>query len=56
MIHADLAKSALQAYGITATTDGGLFGPQGRTIELIVRQEDVEEALKILGPEETFST
>jgi hypothetical protein len=59
MIHAELAKSALDAYGVASAINGGLFGSQhewpGRTIDLMVREQDVEEALAILGPEEKFT-
>ena len=60
MIHAELARSALEAYGIVAGINGGLLSPQatrsGPAIALMVRKEDVEAALEILGPEETFTT
>jgi hypothetical protein len=60
MVHAQLAKSALEAYEIEAVINGGLMGPQGvragmGTIDLMVREEDVDAALEILGAEETFS-
>ena len=61
VIHAELAKSALEAYEIHAAITGGLLGPQSvsptadRTFDLMVREEDVEAALEILGPEERFS-
>jgi len=59
VIHAELAKSALQAYGIECAIDSGSFsGVPGRFggVQLRVREEDVEAALKILGPEEKFSS
>jgi hypothetical protein len=60
MIHADLARSALEAYGIEAGVSGGLLSPQGvrpgHEIALMVREEDVQTANEILGPEETFSS
>jgi hypothetical protein len=60
MIHAELAKSALEAYDIDAAIGGGLISPQGvrpglGAIDLMVREEDIEAALDILGPEERFS-
>jgi hypothetical protein len=60
MVHAELAKSALNAYEIDAAINGGLTSPQAvrpgtGTIDLMVREEDVEAALEILGPEERFS-
>jgi hypothetical protein len=60
MVHAELAKSALEAYEIDAAINGGLISPQGvkpgaGTIDLMVREQDVEAALEILGPEEPFS-
>jgi hypothetical protein len=57
MIHAELAKSALEAYEIEAAINGGPqpVRPEIGTIDLMVREEDVEAALEILGPEERFS-
>ena len=57
MIHAELAKSALEAYGIDAAINGGPqpVRPETTTIDLLVREEDLEAALEILGPEERFS-
>ena len=50
-IHAELAKSALEAYGVPATIDGGegrrYRGSPAFPINLIVRVEDVETALEI---------
>jgi hypothetical protein len=58
-IHAELAKSALDAQGIESTIVGGEFTYRtawaDATIELIVRADDVNRAIEILGPEETFS-
>jgi hypothetical protein len=61
VIHAQLAKGALEACGIDVAMNAGLMGLQGvpvgaGTIDLLVRQEDVEIALEILGPGETFSS
>ena len=58
IVHAELAKSALEAYNIPAVISGGVLNRQ-RTelgIELMVRTEDIEAAREILGPEETFSS
>jgi predicted nucleotidyltransferase len=57
-IHAELAKSALEAYGLTVVLDVGSYGRAHETSEmdLLVRAEDAEQALEILGPEETFSS
>ena len=57
LIHAELAKSALRAYGISATIVGGAVPVRKEiaTIDLVVREQDVEAALDILGPEERFS-
>ena len=61
IVHAELAKGALQAYGIPAVINGGLMSPQGVrpgqhwTIDLMVREDQAEAALEILGPEEQFS-
>jgi hypothetical protein len=60
MIHAELARSGLEAYEIDAAISGGWISPAGarfgtRAIDLMVREEDVEAALDILGPEERFS-
>jgi hypothetical protein len=58
-IHAELAKSALQAVGIDCSVVGGDFSYRtempGSTIDLIVKAEDARRALEILGPEERFS-
>jgi hypothetical protein len=58
-IHAELAKSALEAYDIPAAIDAGGMNSYHETpvfpINLMVRLEDVERALEILGPEETFT-
>ena len=56
LIHAELAKSALAAYGIVATVVGGTVPVRQdiATIDLVVREQDLEAALEILGPEERF--
>jgi hypothetical protein len=58
-IHADLAKSALEAADIDAFVRGGDVNSArwvpGNPIELWVRPEDVERAIEILGADETFS-
>jgi hypothetical protein len=58
IVHAELAKSALEAYEIDAAIKGGAqpIRPEIETIDLMVREEDVEAALEILGPEERFQT
>jgi hypothetical protein len=57
-IHAELAKSALEAYDVPAAIDGGEVNSArqmpGRRINLMVRAEDVDRARQILGPEEQF--
>ena len=52
LIHAELAKSALAAYEVYAAVDhGGRSRAEfGMTIALMVREEDLEAALEILGP------
>jgi hypothetical protein len=57
MIHTELAKSALAAYGIDAALNGGPqpVRPEIETIDLMARAEDVEAAVEILGPEDRFS-
>ena len=62
LIHAELAKSALEAYEIDAAiahpgaSTQRLRAELGMTITLLVREEDVEAALEILGPpDERFS-
>ena len=54
LIHAELAKSALRAYGIAAAIVGGAVPVRQEiaTIDLVVREQDVEAALEILGPED----
>jgi Putative prokaryotic signal transducing protein len=57
VIHAQLAKGALEANGIEATMNAGLMGTQTArpgtgSIDVMVREEDVPAALQILGPEE----
>jgi hypothetical protein len=60
MIHAELAKSALEAYGIDAAILGSSMRHQreipGFSIDLMVRREDVGRARDIPGSEEAFST
>jgi hypothetical protein len=57
-IHADLAKSALEAYDIEAFVRGGGGNSRrwisGMPIEVWVSSEDVERANEILGDEERF--
>jgi hypothetical protein len=62
VIHAELAKSALQAYGVDAAVLGaGVIGGARQheslasSIDLMVKREDLERARDILGPEERFS-
>lgn len=55
MIHAELAKSALEASEIKAAIQRGPYSHLAITFELIVREEDAEMANEILGPEESFS-
>lgn len=57
LIQAELAKSALEAYEIDAAINGGSqpVRPEVGTIDLMVREEDVEAALEILGAEGRFS-
>jgi hypothetical protein len=54
-IHAELAKSALEASKIVAVINIGPQPESATVHDLIVREEDVERALEILGPEERFS-
>jgi hypothetical protein len=54
-IHAELARSALEAREITSTIQFGPYSKPVATFDLIVREEDVAAANEILGPEETFS-
>jgi Putative prokaryotic signal transducing protein len=58
-VHAELAKSALEANGITAYVRGATQSHQrwspGRSIELWVDERDVDVANRVLGPEERFS-
>jgi hypothetical protein len=58
-IHAELAKSALDANELDSIIGGVEVNYEhatpSQTIELIVREEDVERALEILGPEEEYS-
>jgi hypothetical protein len=60
VIHAELAQNALHAYGVDVVILHGTVDERhdvfvDRTIDLMVRPEDVERALEILGPEEQFS-
>ncbi len=57
MIHAELAKSALAAYEIDAVIQGGSQPVRWDigTVDLLVREEDMDAALEILGPEGRFS-
>ena len=52
MVHAELAKSALEAYDIAATLNNNVPAGGSGTIDLMVREEDVETALEILGAED----
>ena len=58
-IHAELARTALEASGIQAFVRGGTLHTQrwapGVPIDIWVREEDVARANAILGPEETFN-
>jgi hypothetical protein len=57
MIHAELAKSALGAWGPRGDRRS-MIHPRETTLDgvaLVVSSEDVERALEILGPEEQFS-
>jgi hypothetical protein len=55
-IHAELAKSALEASEIPSAIQRGPYPKLAATFDLMVREEDVEAANEILGPEETFSS
>jgi len=60
VIEAQLAKGALEAYGIDATMNAGLMGNQLRrpgtgSVDLMVREDDLEAALEILGPDGPIS-
>jgi hypothetical protein len=44
----------LGAYEIDAAIQRGPYPRDAATFDVLVRSEDVEAALKILGPEETF--
>ena len=52
-ISAELAQGALEASGLTVFLEVGPYGPGHETskVDLLVRSEDTEKALKILGPE-----
>jgi hypothetical protein len=52
-IPAELDKRTLEAAGLTAFLEVGPYGPTHETtgVELLVRSEDVETALTILGPD-----
>ena len=52
-IPAELAQGALEAAGLRAFIEAGPYGPQHETfkVDLLVRPEDTEKALAILGPE-----
>jgi hypothetical protein len=56
VLHAQLAKGALEANGIEATMNAGLMGNQMAragtgSVDLMVREQEVAAALEILGPE-----
>jgi hypothetical protein len=55
MIHAELAKSALEARNIPATIQRGPYSTSVLAFDLLIREEDVQDANGILGPEETFT-
>ena len=46
-------KGTLEAAGLTVFLEVGPYGPTHETtgVDLLVRSEDVEKALKILGPD-----
>ena len=54
MVHAELAKSALEAYEIAAALNNDVPAGGSGTVDLLVREEDVEAALEILGAEKPF--
>jgi len=56
-IHAELAKTALETYGVTEVVIAGPYGePHDATaVELLVKAIDAEQAREILGPDEQFS-
>lgn len=49
---AALARSALEAYGIKAAIQRGPYSRPVDTFDLLVREEDIQAAIDILGPEE----
>jgi hypothetical protein len=49
---AELARSALEAYGIRAAIQRGPYSQPVDTMDLLVREEDVQAATDILGSEE----
>jgi hypothetical protein len=59
VIHAEVAKSTLEAYGADAAILGGTLDERpdflDRSIDLMVKRADLERARDILGPEERFS-
>jgi hypothetical protein len=55
MIHAELAKSALEARNIPAAILRGPYSTPVLAFDLLIREEDVQDANGILGPEETFT-
>ena len=56
-IHAELARSALDAYDIGSVVDEAepYIAIPAQKVALRVRDADVEAALGILGPQEQFS-
>jgi hypothetical protein len=54
MVHAELAKSALEAYEIAAALNNSVPAGGSGTVDLLVREEDVDAALEILGAEKPF--
>ncbi len=49
---AELARSALEAYGIRAAIQPGPYSRPVATVDLVVREEDVQAATNILGSKE----
>ena len=54
LIHAELAKSALALTKSTRQSKGP-YPREAATFDVLLRSEDVEAALAILGPDETFT-
>jgi hypothetical protein len=49
---AELARSALEAYGIPAAVQRGPYPQPVATYDVLVREDAVEAATDILGPED----